>query len=70
MTATAAGIAAALARLETGEAAAGAACIVQYRTTDTPEEIQRRIPAGAALAVLLPWNGRDAICDPGPPPEQ
>ena len=71
---TAAGIAAALGRLETDEAAAAAAAagsgIVLYRPTDTEEERNRRIPAGAGLALLLPYNGRDPACDPGPPPEQ
>lgn len=67
---TAAGIAAALGRLEADEAAAATAGIVLYRPTDTEEERRRRIPAGIGLALLLPYNGRDPACDPGPPPER
>ena len=66
--ATAAGIRTRLGHLEAHEAGPTTGGIVQYRTADTPEEIRRRIPAGADLVILLPWNGRDPDRDPGPPP--
>ena len=65
-----AGIHSRLARLETDGAAVAGSGIVLYRPTDTEEERNRRIPAGAGLALLLPYNGRDPACDPGPPPKQ
>lgn len=65
---TTAGIHSRLARLEYDATTTAGACIVQYLATDTEEEIRRRIPAGAGLALLLPYNGRDPDRDPGPPP--